>query len=139
MLVARGFKKNKKNSKNLPLQVPPQTLYIAMVVVKYLIYCNTVMYCTKHVYSLILNKVDMNEWRTARSQKNKILKIQNCLTLRRVKQFFCFQTSKSPVNLGSICRFFEILWNFFENQILTNTARSQTSRRLTQLGVSKLH
>ena len=59
--MARGFKKNIKNIKNLPLQVPPQTLYIAMVVVKYFIYCNTVMYCTKHVYSLILNKVDMNE------------------------------------------------------------------------------
>ena len=59
--MARGFKKNIKNIKNLPLQVPPQTLYIAMDVVKYLIYCNTVMYCTKHVYSLILNKVDMNE------------------------------------------------------------------------------
>ena len=56
--MARGFK---KNSKNLPLQVPPQTLYIAMVVVKYLIYCNTVMYCTKHVHSLIMNKVDLNE------------------------------------------------------------------------------
>ena len=48
VLVARGFKKIKINIKNLPLQVPPQTRYIAMDVSKYFIYCNTVMYCTKY-------------------------------------------------------------------------------------------
>ena len=56
-----GGLKNKKNIKNLLLQVPPQKCYIAMVVPKYLIYCNIVTYCNKYVHSLILNKVDLNE------------------------------------------------------------------------------
>ena len=58
--MARGFKKL-KNIKNLPLQVPPQTRYIVMDSSKYFIYCNNVMYCTKFVRSLLLNKVDLDE------------------------------------------------------------------------------
>ena len=60
VLVARGFKKFKK-IKNLPLQVPPQTRYTVTDSSKYFIYCNNVMYCTKFVLSLLLNKVDLNE------------------------------------------------------------------------------
>ena len=49
--LLQGSLKNKKNIKNLPLQVPPQMLGKTMDVSKYLIYCNTVMYCTNYVHS----------------------------------------------------------------------------------------